>query len=437
LVINRGDGILDCRFTPIAANQYSVLGKSHDPVLMNGVFHGIGRQDARVAIYEMEYLRKHAAGYLLARPTRESFRSGVEIRHVTRLVDAYDSVTNGIKSNLRALALHKERVFDRCARHDVLQHQNERRLADMTLQHPILRSVLDRFPGNFLILPVSENQDRYAPSFHKDLVEGIDSLAVGKKEIEQNRVDAALKQPSDTSHQAASPEHAGLTVGCLSKRVKNRRAGSGIVADHQDVLGSYVHNYFDCSAARGRASVRQRTNDSARATRGTQTAAGSYPLSGHTDWVRSVAFSPDGKRIVSGSDDNSLRLWDAVKGVPLNEPLTGHTGRVTSVAFAPDGKHLVSGSFDKAVRLWDADKGIALGEPIVDATSRFVTVAFSPDGRHVASGGGDKIVTILAVLDAWADSLCEKLPPPRRMTDAEWNKWVGNIPYATSRQCAG
>jgi WD40 repeat protein len=153
--------------------------------------------------------------------------------------------------------------------------------------------------------------------------------------------------------------------------------------------------------------------------------------------VRSVAFSPDGKRIVSGSDDNSLRLWDAVKGVPLNEPLTGHTGRVTSVAFAPDGKHLVSGSFDKAVRLWDADKGIALGEPIVDATSRFVTVAFSPDGRHVASGGGDKIVTILPVLDAWADSLCEKLPPPRRMTDAEWNKWVGNIPYATSRQCAG
>ena len=56
------------------------------------------------------------------------------------------------------------------------------------------------------------------------------------------------------------------------------------------------------------------------------------------DRVRSVAFSPDGKRIVSGSCDNTVRLWDADSGKPIGEPMKGHTNRVYSVAFSPDGK---------------------------------------------------------------------------------------------------
>ena len=75
-------------------------------------------------------------------------------------------------------------------------------------------------------------------------------------------------------------------------------------------------------------------------------------LTGHTDSVNSVAFSPDGKTLATGSDDKTVRLWDVATRQTVGSPLTGHTGAVNSVAFSPDGKTLASGSDDGTVRLW-------------------------------------------------------------------------------------
>ncbi|MEV6325452.1 TIR domain-containing protein, partial [Nocardia sp. NPDC051787] len=80
--------------------------------------------------------------------------------------------------------------------------------------------------------------------------------------------------------------------------------------------------------------------------------------------IRDVAFSPDGKRIVSGSHDKTLRLWDAATGQPIGPPLTGHTDVVQSVGFSPDGKRIVSGSHDKTLRLWDGATGQPIGPPL-------------------------------------------------------------------------
>ncbi|KAJ7613251.1 hypothetical protein DFH06DRAFT_1015013, partial [Mycena polygramma] len=78
-------------------------------------------------------------------------------------------------------------------------------------------------------------------------------------------------------------------------------------------------------------------------------------LEGHTQGIESVAFSPDGKLIISGSWDRTIRIWDAESGEQLGDPLEGHAHRVSSVAFSPDGKWIVSGSHDETIRIWDAE----------------------------------------------------------------------------------
>jgi WD40 repeat protein len=82
--------------------------------------------------------------------------------------------------------------------------------------------------------------------------------------------------------------------------------------------------------------------------------------------VYAVAILLDGTRIVSrsGFKDRSIRIWDAAKGVQVGEPLHGHESRVYSIAISPDGKHIFSGSSDCMIRIWDIGTGRPVGEPL-------------------------------------------------------------------------
>ena len=85
------------------------------------------------------------------------------------------------------------------------------------------------------------------------------------------------------------------------------------------------------------------------------------------------------------SDDKTVRIWDSESGKLISGPFEGHTDYVRSVAFSPDGTRIVSGSDDKTVRIWDAESGKLVAGPFKGHSSWVCSVAFSPDGTRVAS----------------------------------------------------
>ena len=116
-------------------------------------------------------------------------------------------------------------------------------------------------------------------------------------------------------------------------------------------------------------------------------------LKGHSDSANSIAFSPDGKTIATGSVDNTVKLWN-LEGKEI-QTLKGHSDRVSSVAFSPDGKTIATGSGDNTVKLWNLEgKEI---QTLKGHSDSVLSVAFSPDGKTIATGSGDNTVKLWSI----------------------------------------
>ncbi|KZP09326.1 WD40 repeat-like protein [Athelia psychrophila] len=156
------------------------------------------------------------------------------------------------------------------------------------------------------------------------------------------------------------------------------------------------------------------------------------PFEGHSKGVTFVAYSPDGKHIVSGSEDNTVCVWDTETGEAVRSPFEGHSEDILSVAYSPDGKHIVTGSADNTVRVWDSgmqkrpvrladvfavayspdgkyivssswdnttrvwnmEKGEAVGFPFGVDSWLIFSVVYSPDGKHIVSGSADNTIRV-------------------------------------------
>jgi WD40 repeat protein len=126
-------------------------------------------------------------------------------------------------------------------------------------------------------------------------------------------------------------------------------------------------------------------------------------LAGHVGAVRSLATSPDGRRVASSSDDASVRIWDLASGEELL-CLRGHTGPVHCVTFSADGQAVVSAGTDGTVRIWDIETG-AQRQCLDEHTGWVASVAASPDGRWIVSGLDDATVRVWAT-DTGQQRLC-------------------------------
>ena len=135
--------------------------------------------------------------------------------------------------------------------------------------------------------------------------------------------------------------------------------------------------------------------------------------------VTTIAFNDD-TRLVAGGLDTMSHLFDTASGQQL-QYFPGHHQTVGSVAMDTSGDHVLSGSDDQSVRLWDASNGQMIGTPINGLAARILKVAFSPDGKTFTVAAADGTVATWPA-EASEDDLCAKLTV--NISRSRWPEWV-------------
>ena len=116
-------------------------------------------------------------------------------------------------------------------------------------------------------------------------------------------------------------------------------------------------------------------------------------IMGHSHYVYSVSFSPDGTQIVSGSKDKTICVWDAASGRLILGPIECDS-EVFPVRFSPDGSFIASGLYDGSIKLWDSRDGELLGVLFERDVGSIVSIQFSRDGDYIVSGSYDGVIQI-------------------------------------------
>lgn len=185
---------------------------------------------------------------------------------------------------------------------------------------------------------------------------------------------------------AISPDNTLLAVGDFHGQIRILR-----ISDWQQVNCLIGHNWFVSSLAFSPDSKKLVSGSLDQQVFIWDLSTNQYqPLTGHGQWVWSVAYSPDGKFIATACDDQIIRIWQATTGKLLKK-FTDHTDKVLTVAFSPDGLTLASGSADKTVKLWDILTGKCLST-ISEYDDAIWSVVFSPDGQYLVSSGFKRLI---------------------------------------------
>jgi dipeptidyl aminopeptidase/acylaminoacyl peptidase len=187
-----------------------------------------------------------------------------------------------------------------------------------------------------------------------------------------------------------SPDGTRLLTSCADGFVRVWDARTGAAAAPPMHVGGYAWEaHFSVD---GRRVVAANTDDGYSPCAAKLFDAGTGVLlrnwTGHRDGVLMAAFAPDGRHAATGSEDDTVLVWDADHDGPVT-PAMWHTGKITRLAFSPDGRLLATASLDGTARVWETASGVAVTPPLAHAKGAVRMVMFRRDGRQLLTGGDD------------------------------------------------